>query len=56
MHGRRSLSLPLLNCDLDLGRTRRHRRTERDSNLRVQTNPMAEEVPRTTLLRDHYVP
>jgi hypothetical protein len=56
MHGRRSLSLPLLNCDLDLERTLRCRRTERDSNLREQTDPMAEELVRTTLLRDHYVP
>jgi hypothetical protein len=56
MHGRRSLSLPLLNCNLDLERTLRHRKIERNSNLREQTKPMAEEVERTVLLRDHYVP
>jgi hypothetical protein len=56
MFGHRSLSLPIFPCDLDLERTLRQQRTERDLNLRERTIEHMAEENRIVLLRDHYVP
>jgi hypothetical protein len=56
MFGRRSLSLPIFPCDIDIERTLRQLRTERDSSLRACTVEHMAEEPRPKLLRDHYVP
>jgi hypothetical protein len=56
MFGRRSLSLPIFPCDLDLERTLRQQRTERNLDLRVPTVEHMAEENRAVLLRDHYVP
>jgi hypothetical protein len=51
------LSLPLNLCDLDLERTLRRSRTERNSSALIErsTETMAEEEERLVLLRDHYL-
>jgi hypothetical protein len=56
MLGRRSLSLPLIYSDLDIGRTLRQLRSERDSNLlgECPTETMGDN--NTMALRDHYLP
>jgi hypothetical protein len=58
MLGRRSLSIPLNLCDLELGRTLRQNRTRRTANVsRDHSNStMADEEERPVLLRDHYLP
>jgi len=58
MLGRRSLSLPLNLCELDLGRTLRQNRTRRTASVsREHSNSvMADEEERPVLLRDHYLP
>jgi len=58
MLGRRSLSLPLNLCDLELGRTLRQNRTRRTASVsREHSNSvMADEEERPVLLRDHYLP
>jgi hypothetical protein len=56
MFGRRSLSLPIFSCDLDIERTLIQLRTERNSSLRARSEEHMAEEPKPVLLRDHYVP
>jgi hypothetical protein len=57
MFGRRSLSLSLNLCNLDLKRTVRQSRAKRNSSALIErsTETMAGEEERPVLLRDHYL-
>jgi hypothetical protein len=56
MLGRRSLSLPLISCDLDIEHTLRQLRAEKKANLSKEntTDTMAS-APHVAL-QDHYIP
>jgi hypothetical protein len=56
MLGCRSLSLPLISCELDIERALRQLKSERNSNLVGErtTETMGDNNPMA--LRDHYLP
>ena len=56
MLGRRSLSFPLIPCDLELERTLRQTRIERNSNLLEEHHTKTIGEVNHMALRDHYLP
>jgi hypothetical protein len=52
----RSLSLHFYPSDLDIERTLRQLRSERNPSLRAHSEEHMVEEPRPVLLRDHYIP
>jgi hypothetical protein len=55
MFGHHSLSLPIFPCDLDIERTLRQLRIEKNSSLRARSLEHMAKEPKPVLLRDHYV-